>query len=127
MMPVSFEIHTDQGFFVSTWGGEIMDSDLQSSYETLFRDKAFKPGLNEIADMSDADMKGVTSNGLQTLSWMVRQRLGDKCAGFKTAIIAPEDLSFGLSRMYEMLSDDSPESVKVFRERDEAWAWINEE
>ena len=126
-MPITFEIHADQGYFVSTWRGEILDADLQSSYDALLRNEKYKPGYHEITDVRDADMKCVTGDGLRELSLMVRQRLGDDCIGFKTAIVAPEDLIFGLSRIYEVYSSDSPESVSVFREIVEALAWINME
>ena len=125
-MPITFEFHAEHDFFVSTWEDEIMDSDLQSSYDALFRNKAYKFGYHEIVDVREADMTGVTGEGMRQLSLMVQQRLGGNRIGFKTAIVAPEDLNFGISRMYEMMSDDSPESVSVFREWADALAWVNE-
>ena len=45
----------------------------------------------------------------------------------KLAIVAPDDLSFGLARMYETYRELNPRSTKlvaVFRSRDEALKWI---
>ena len=44
----------------------------------------------------------------------------------KVAIVAPGDLEFGLSRMYEMLQVNSINLLKVFRERALAERWIDE-
>ena len=38
----------------------------------------------------------------------------------KVAIVAPGDLEFGLSRMYEILQVNSINVLKVFRERERA-------
>ncbi len=45
----------------------------------------------------------------------------------KVAVVAPADLPFGLSRMYEMLQSQSMNVLKVFRERAAAEAWIFEQ
>ena len=38
------------------------------------------------------------------------------------AIIAPKDLTFGISRMFEILSD--LENIKVVREKKDALGWL---
>ncbi len=40
------------------------------------------------------------------------------------AIYAPQDLHFGLSRMYDAYAKDLAENVQVFREKEEALNWI---
>jgi len=42
------------------------------------------------------------------------------------AMIAPEDLTFGLSRMYSMLSESGGWAADVFRTREDAEAWLYE-
>ena len=43
-----------------------------------------------------------------------------------TAIVADEDLIYGLSRMYEMMTDKVPTYRKVFRDIDKAQKWLKE-
>jgi len=123
-MPILFTIYEEHGFFLSTWVGDISDSDLLSTYKQLFESEDYQPGFHEIADMRNVQMGGVTTQGLRRLASMVERYLAGQCEGFKTAIIAPKDLPFGLSRQYEFLSDESPERVMVFREPKEALKWI---
>jgi hypothetical protein len=42
------------------------------------------------------------------------------------AVAAKQELVFGLARMWEMLSYKTPWEKKIFRNRDEAEAWIRE-
>ena len=60
-------------------------------------------------DLRDAQMEGVTSEGLQQLSSLVSRYTNVKPGGFNTAVIAPEDLPFGLARVYEVVSKETPE------------------
>lgn len=44
-----------------------------------------------------------------------------------TAFVVDHDLLYGLSRMYEMISDDLPTTVHIFKDIGEAQDWIREE
>ena len=123
-MPISFTIYEGQELFVSLWAGSVSDLDMLSSYKDLFENEQYKPGYNEIVDARNAQMDGVTSVGLRNLASMVNQYLSGKTVSFKTAIIAPANSSFGISRMYEVFANDSPEQVRVFREPNDALEWI---
>ncbi len=45
----------------------------------------------------------------------------------RAAVVADDDLSFGLSRVYDGLSYDIPVNVEVFRDFDDAINWLEEE
>jgi hypothetical protein len=42
----------------------------------------------------------------------------------KIAIVASTDLSFGMSRMYEVFSGNLPQTIMVFRNLEEAEQWL---
>ena len=44
-----------------------------------------------------------------------------------TAFVVDHDLLYGLSRMYEIISEDLPTTVSIFKNIDEAQDWIREE
>jgi len=69
-------------------------------------------------------MSSVSSESLTDLASMVEGYTKGKCQEFKTAVIAPEDLPFGISRIYEAHSYDSPETVKVLRDLNKAFEWL---
>ncbi len=43
----------------------------------------------------------------------------------KKCVIASSNLVYGLLRMYEVFSEGNPVRIRVFRQPDEAMAWVN--
>lgn len=126
-MPILFEFFQDHNLFVSTWTGELTDDDLWPAYQQLFSNDAYHPGMNELADMRKVTLSRVTGAGMLHLGEHMGHWLEGKCEGFKTAVIAPKDLSYGLSRIYEFQSYDTVENTRVFRDPDEAIKWLGVE
>jgi len=56
----------------------------------------------------------------------VREHYNASWTHHYTAIVADEELLYGLARMYEMISDDVPTETGVFRDLDAAIAWVRE-
>ncbi len=122
--PITCRIHADHGVFVTTWRGAVSDDDHIRFYLDLFETPAWRPGLHEIVDLRLADMAGVTPGGLRRLWGIVESRFADLDIEFKTAVISGSDLSFGLARLYPMVSDGSPQSVRVFQTLTPALEWV---
>ena len=55
---------------------------------------------------------------------MVEGHFADLEIIFKTAVVAADDLPFGLARLYGMVSDQSSEMVHVFRSPVPALEWL---
>ncbi len=123
-MGISFKIYEKQRFFISIWSDTVSDSDLLSSYKLLLENEKFKPGFNEIVDMRNAQLGGVTGGGLFRLNSMVEGFLSGKCEKFKTAVVASEDLHTEITRIYKCISIESAENVMVYGELKEALKWI---
>ena len=122
--PITYRIYGDSGVFLSTWSGPLTDADLFRCYEGLSEMPDWRPGLHELADLRTADVAAVSAEGLRGLSRMVEGHFDGLGVEFKTAVIAPDDLPFGLARLYEMVSDQSPETVQVFRSPSPALKWL---
>jgi hypothetical protein len=45
----------------------------------------------------------------------------------RCAVLAGSDVVFGLLRVYEAFSDGAPVTVRVFRDRNRALAWLKDE
>ena len=44
----------------------------------------------------------------------------------KVAIVAPDDLSFGLTRVYDVYREDSNVEQMIFRNKEQAISWLKE-
>ena len=45
----------------------------------------------------------------------------------RVAIVAPDDLAFGLSRMFKVYRENGLSEHRIFRTPEEAWAWLMED
>lgn len=53
--------------------------------------------------------------------------LSERLPRFIVAVVAPDDLGFGLGRMWQTLSDKTSWSIKIFRDMSAAEEWVHQE
>lgn len=105
------------------FSGPIHDRDLLEAFEALLS-ADYDASADDLIDLSAVTHMGVTSAGLHRLLAMYEER---EETGHRTrnAIIAPTDVLYGVSRMFQALhGDDKPDELEVFRSRDDALRWI---
>lgn len=124
-MPIRMTIERDKGLIRTTASGCIGGTDLIEYYRRLRAHPNFRSNLNEIFDATQVEGVDVTAEDVRHLS-SITEAFTKHGVPVKVAIIAPGDVEFGMSRMYEMLQVQSINVLKVFRERSAAEAWIDE-
>jgi hypothetical protein len=71
------------------------------------------------------DLTGVVSEDVDTA---VLREIADNLKRAtkiqRMAVLADRELHYGLARMFQAYASDSPVAVRVFRDRDEALAWL---
>ncbi len=124
-MTILFSINQNKGYFTSKYEGSISDSELLCAYKDFFQGGEWVAGLNELCDLSEANLINITSKGLEALAdyteEIYKQNGHEKV---KTAEYAPKDFHFGIARMYSAMADESRENVKVFHEIKDAENWL---
>lgn len=85
------------------------------------------PTPNVLWDLGDANVSALSAVDVEVLAQHTVNRAHSRDEG-KTAIVAPKDMGYGLSRMFQTFADlaSHQASVRVFRTHDEAIAWIDE-
>ena len=76
-------------------------------------------------DMTQCDVSAITTEDVKKIANLQRKQANLRRGG-KTALAAPEEVSFGLSRMYELLTElrKLPFETRTFRTREEANEWL---
>ena len=84
------------------------------------------PTLNVLWDLAEANISALSAADIQMVAEHTAARAHSRTEG-KTALVAPKDIGFGLSRMFQVFADlaDHEGDVKVFRTRDEAMEWLD--
>lgn len=114
-MTCQFEVRRDLGFVITRFEGRISDEEFLGLYTALLAEgSGFEPGLGEVADLRRAHF-AVSTDVLRRVSEMTRSRMAGFPGSYRTVIIAPADVAFGLSRLYGAIATPGPEEVLVFR------------
>ena len=126
-MSIRFEIDPTGGWVYSYWTGEVTDEEIVERYVDFLGDVELASTVHELSDVSDADLRLVTVDGIAELAELTEAAYIDAGVNsYKTAVYSPNDLPFGLARVYEAHTANSPESVQVFRDRQEALRWLTD-
>jgi len=123
-MPIEVKIFKEDQLLLSSFVQEVTNYEMISSYEKLMKTNEFFTVNKELVDMRDCSLADISKEAFLSLSSLVESYLNEKYLDFKTAIVAPEDLSYGLSKLYESYSEHSPETIMVFREAKDALEWL---
>lgn len=126
-MPIAFSVNHEDGYFVSKYTGIVTTDEIIETYQTFFNSPDWAASLNELVDHSELDGSELTEDSLKHVANFAAQFYKENNIPYvKTAIYAPNDLPYGLSRMYDVMTYNSPELVAVFRDLDAARAWLLE-
>lgn len=125
-MPIAVQIDHARKLVVATVTGDVCDDELLEYQKNVWSDTALA-GYSELFDVTAVrSISGVTAAGLGAVAQCAASMdVPGKRSRF--AIVAPQDLPYGMGRMYEALRTEIPGSVRsvaVFRSRDEAEAWL---
>lgn len=124
-MPILFRVKPRHGYFVTIYRGHIPDEEHLLAFEHFFTGKEWDPSMNELAIASEARSSSISYDSLRSLLALKnRYYRENNVTHVKIAIYAPDDLAFGIARMYDVITDESPEEVRPFRDVREAMRWL---
>ena len=105
--------------------GPVSSTTLVDAFDAAISDSRYKPGMNRLWDLRDADLSGIPSNaamGLGQHSLKFPQGVRD----VKVAYVAAEAFEYGVARMIQAYSMATGLSAEVFTSIEEAEAWLSE-
>ena len=82
---------------------------------------------NVLWDLTNGKAKEIQSSELENI-FNLRKGFAHLRKGGKTAILAPADIEFGMSRMVELMTDFKEETIetRVFRTMENTKQWLSE-
>ena len=122
-MPMSYVIDTPNNLIRTSGTGVLTDDDVMAHRKALTSDPAFNSKMREISDIREVTDFRVTPAGIRL---MVAFDVKVVPAGgmHQLAVVARENVAYGMSRMYQTLDEPNIRSVGVFRTYEEAAAWL---
>lgn len=123
-MPITCQFKPDESLVVFTHIGMVSDEEFLTRYEACFEDPRFDNSFDLLVDLRETNSSPRGTTVLSRLADYMRQKYENVEREPKAAVLAPELLSFGLARMFEVFSEDVTIDFRVFRTIDEAVDWL---
>jgi hypothetical protein len=121
---ITFALDPANRVRTAQYTGIVDDTQLLQAYAALLADPDYDATFNDLVDLRGVARLEVSAEALRQLISMYTpvDQLGVRT---RLAVVAGSDLTFGMSRMYELLRGDGiPEEIRVFRSYDDAVAWL---
>ncbi|MBN1515076.1 hypothetical protein JXA32_00750 [Candidatus Sumerlaeota bacterium] len=122
-MPIHVTYTQDGGLLV-TGEGAVSGSDLVEANKKIYAsEEKIKQIVYQLVDFSDISELHVILGDVEKIA--VQDRAAARVnPDMFIAIVGKRDLVYGLSRMWEAMTEEAPFETKVFRELSDAQEWI---
>lgn len=121
-MDTSFEYDAPGGVIVAVLRGAVTIPQMLKAARESWR-RAEGPRIRILWDMREARFD-LSSGEVRELAEFAKRNA--PAADLRTAFVAPQDLEFGLVRMFEVFRETPLASARAFRDVDSAMAWLGE-
>ncbi len=113
-----------EGYVEYCFCGVFDDEGVSMAFQDVWTADEFD--RKKLYDLTDADLKQIT-NAIKHNLMNLRGRIADTNQHPIAVLVEEDDLTFGFARMFSSLSAELTPNIRVFRDRDEAIAWISSE
>jgi len=120
---MTYTIEPSQNLVIATGTGVLTDDDVMEHRRTLAADPRFSFAMREISDIRQVTDFRLTAAGIK-LMVAADAKMVPAGGMHKLAVVAEEDVAYGMSRMYQTLGEPNIRSVGVFRNYKDAAAWL---
>ncbi len=121
---MSMDLHYDANkkILACLCKGPLSADEFKATLALIVSSQEYPPDVNLLWDVREVDANSFDKS-LVSRVVSIRQNYPQR-GDAKLALVASEDLHFGLSRMYEMMTDEMPQNIHVFRTTADAEAWL---
>lgn len=121
-MPFQFEFDANHRVLRARFSGVVDDAELHQFYAAIpayLQRTGARAGITDLSDVTNFQVSPAAITALATSSPAAKDRL------FARIMVAPTPHEFGLSRMFQILGEQTRPSLLVVHTREEAFAALN--
>ncbi len=125
-MPVETVIDVKKNLVVHVITESFRMADIEPTWKAMLADPQFRPGMNVLWDFRKGTSAiEFSTSDIQNIVSMTAGHIKQRGAQYKLALLATQDLFFGLSKMFAAYGDEIPIEICVFRSMEEALDWLD--
>ena len=121
-MPITYTIDKQRRSIHRVISGTVTSDEILASLTEILKHPDYQPGMKSLTDLRAIQHYASPQDVRQIANFILGR--GDEVRGGKAAIVVAQDVSFGMARMLELLTESSPLSIGVFRDLKEAYEWL---
>ena len=125
-MPIRIEYTKNNLGVVLYHEGVVTGEELYDSISKVYQDSRYPTLKYWIGDRTDCTEFLPDYNWQQRILGLNRQE-SPRNPGMLLALVSPKALTFGMSRMFQIISEGDLFKTEVFRDRESAEKWVKEE
>ncbi len=112
------------GLVIHEAEGPLSLDEIQSELQATLANPAFSPGMKTVWDLRGASIAALTERAVRSLVDfnLVRK---EQRGGGRAAIVASQDVDYGVARMFQAYAEELPWETMVFRGLDDALPWLH--
>jgi hypothetical protein len=123
-MPITTEIDDPGGYALHTFNGKPTVEEILDSAAVRVKLPGYRPEMPVIWDLRNVDLTDFSTLDIRRVASGIFSTQEERGSDYKVALVADDDLAYGLSRMYAVYADQLPLNATVFRTMEEALEWI---
>ena len=120
----SYKIEPQENLVLNTIIGGFTFHEYRNLMESIMNDENFKPSMNMFWDFSEGTLGEFSIEEIDGIRFYIEDNIERRGTNYRVAFFVKDTLDYGLSRMYQMVSDELPVHLEVFYDKQEALDWI---
>ena len=116
-MPVNILVDRKRKLVVTTYSGEVADSDVVRQISEIARHAPYDSEYRAITDFSDVTQFNISTEQIKAVA-----DSKSPLESAKRVMVAPSDVAYGTSRMFQTLSSRTRPNITVVRSLADAYA-----
>ena len=125
-MTVNTEIDVVRNLIIHHFSDSVSLPEFTKTIENTLSNPDYKVGMDAIWECKQGTKVEMSSSEAQKLSDLTGKAFDKEGSGYKLALVAKEDLAYGMLRVYEGWSSNRPVEISTFRNYDDALSWVDE-
>jgi len=123
-MPIEYHILKEKKLVIAKGSGVVTGTDIFEHLNSLAEDDRYSAPMKKLVDYRFIDSIEVTPNEASVIArkkiLQESRFLDERCA-----FVAPDNLSYGTSRVHQALVESTDVEAEVFRKIEDALAWLD--
>jgi hypothetical protein len=116
-MPVEVAVDLNNKLVITTYSGEVTDADVARQVSELLRHGPYQADYRAITDFTRVTQFDISTNKIRSVA-----DTESPLANAKRVMVAPSDVAYGTSRMFQALAAQTRPNIVVVRTLEEAYA-----